>query len=69
MGFASNSAMSSGKWNEKTCAQVMLGFKGPDDIKAKVTEYKSKITAGDKSQETGDALIFYRDIEWYCLRK
>ncbi len=67
-GFAT-AALSNDKWNEETCAQVMLGFKGPDYLKAKVAEYKGKIASGDKSQETEDALIFYRDIEWYCLKR
>jgi hypothetical protein len=68
VGFAT-AARSNDKWTEETCAQGLLGFKGPDDLRAKVVEYKDKVAAGDKSQETEDALIFYRDIEWYCLKR
>jgi hypothetical protein len=66
---SATAGMSNEKWNAESCAQAMLGFKGSDDLKAKVAEYRSRIAAGDKSQETEDALIFYRDIEWYCLER
>ncbi|TLX16600.1 hypothetical protein [Rhizobium sp. MHM7A] len=60
--------VSNEKWNEESCAQAMLGFKNPDDLSQKVAEYRAKIAGGDKSQETEDVLIFYRDLEWYCLK-
>lgn len=46
-----------------------LGFKDPDELRGKVAEFREKIASGDKLQETEDALIFYRDIEWYCLKR
>jgi hypothetical protein len=60
---------SNGKWNEESCGRAMLGFKTPDDLSAKVAEYRAKIAGGDKSQAIEDALIFYRDIEWYCFKR
>lgn len=57
------------QWNDETCKQALLGFKDQDALSQTVKDLRNKISAGDKSSETFDMLSFYRDIEWYCLKR
>lgn len=69
LGAGVNASAQTMQWNEETCRQVMLGFKDAAEVSEKVLELRAKTKAGDKTQETEDTLVFYRDIEWYCLER